>query len=366
MPPNGANQKVLSPKNLPLNPPSMWLSWIQQNTPTRRVLLLGTVLYACVMLIWSAYSIQSTVFTSRLDGSSIDDELQVPSSIFQNKDRLIKDLPPGGTRPRRLKCIAWRSTRGCSPNGPRQPEKDQNCTQIISKGESGYCEVEDVSSGENFRVMQKYCNSLIHAVPFRCEDAQKFVYFRVEAENAAQEALKPSFKLPNVIQSQETARDGIVMVIWYRPDEMNNITILEPLRRLARLEDNITFQEITDPRAKRFVAKIHAIYYSSFDRVLFLDSDNVPVRDPSFLFTSPEFVKSGAIFWPDFWHPDSTIFGLNENSLLWELMDMPFVDMFEQESGQLVVDRRSSIGARALLRASSAELFLVAETFVGG
>ncbi|KAF4027962.1 putative Mannosyltransferase [Phytophthora infestans] len=131
---------------------------------------------------------------------------------------------------------------------------------------------------------------------------------------------------------------------------MNNVTILEPLRRLARLEDNITFQEITDPRAKRFVAKIHAIYYSSFDRVLFLDADNVPVRDPSFLFTSPEFVKTGAIFWPDFWHPDSTIFGLDENSLLWELMDMPFVDMFEQESGQLVVDRRRHAAPLALVR----------------
>uniref|UniRef100_H3GDI9 Nucleotide-diphospho-sugar transferase n=1 Tax=Phytophthora ramorum TaxID=164328 RepID=H3GDI9_PHYRM len=117
---------------------------------------------------------------------------------------------------------------------------------------------------------------------------------------------------------------------------------LVPLKQLANDTSigQISFHEIIDPVAKRFVAKIHAIYHSSFDRVLFLDADNVPVRDPSFLFDSPEFVKTGALFWPDFWHPTSTMFGLHNKSLLWELLDVNFVDMFEQESGQLVVDRR--------------------------
>ncbi|KAG4047845.1 hypothetical protein PC123_g16820 [Phytophthora cactorum] len=322
MSPNGAKHEALSPKKHPLTPSqSTCFLWIQQNTPSRRVLLLGTVIYASVMLLWLAHSIGA--FTSRLDGDM---------------------------KTRELKCVGWRATRGCSPNGPRDPEKDENCTQIIPRGESGYCEVDDTDSGERFRVMRRHCNSLIHT-----------------------EALKPSFQLPNM---NEARRDGVVMVvypkllasayatikllrnvlhcqlpveIWFRPDEMKNATILEPLRRLAKVEGNITFQEINDPRAKRFVAKIHAIYHSSFDRVLFLDADNVPVRDPSFLFTSPEFVKTGAIFWPDFWHPDSTIFGIYENALLWELIDMPFVDMFEQESGQLVVDRRRHAAPLALV-----------------
>ncbi|KAG1709211.1 hypothetical protein DVH05_019855 [Phytophthora capsici] len=129
--------------------------------------------------------------------------------------------------------------------------------------------------------------------------------------------------------------------IWFRRDEIkHDIKMMDPLRRLASTYANITFQKITDPAAKRFVAKIHAIYHSQFDRLLFLDADNVPVRDPSYLFQSPEFVKTGTIFWPDFWHPDYTIFGIHENAMLWGLLDMPFVDMFEQESGQLMVDRR--------------------------
>ncbi|KAG2518183.1 hypothetical protein BBO99_00007553 [Phytophthora kernoviae] len=79
---------------------------------------------------------------------------------------------------------------------------------------------------------------------------------------------------------------------------------------------------------------------SYFDRVLFLDADNVPVRDPSFLFESPEFIDTGAVFWPDFWHPSHTIFNIHGQSLLWEILDTPFVNSFEQESGQLLIDRR--------------------------
>ncbi|ETI49085.1 hypothetical protein F443_06988, partial [Phytophthora nicotianae P1569] len=347
---------------------------IQQNTRTRQVLLFGIVIYAFAVLFWSAYSIGA--FTSRLDGSLINETSGSLENTLPNfQDRLVKDFPSGDLKT--LKCVGWRSTRGCTPDGPRDPEQDQNCTQIIARGESGYCVVEDTNSGERFRVMRRHCNSLIRDVPFRCKDAQMFVDFRVEADKTVQEAVQPDFKLPNANKSQETPRDGIVMVvypkllasayatirvlrsvlycalpieIWYRPDEIKNHTILNPLKHLAKTEGNITFQEIHDPRAKRFVAKIHAIYHSSFDRVLFLDADNVPVRDPSILFTSSEFIKTGAMFWPDFWHPDSTIFGINENALLWELIDMPFVDMFEQESGQLLVDRTRHAAPLALVR----------------
>lgn len=31
-----------------------------------------------------------------------------------------------------------------------------------------------------------------------------------------------------------------------------------------------------------------------------LDSDNIPARDPTFLFNSPEFRELGVVLWPDF------------------------------------------------------------------
>lgn len=43
-----------------------------------------------------------------------------------------------------------------------------------------------------------------------------------------------------------------------------------------------------------------AIARSSFSEVLYLDSDNVPLVDPTFLFDSPTYQKHGIVLWPDF------------------------------------------------------------------
>ena len=47
-------------------------------------------------------------------------------------------------------------------------------------------------------------------------------------------------------------------------------------------------------------AKAWAIMYSRFAEVLFLDADNVPARDPTYLFNSPEYLRTGTLAWPDF------------------------------------------------------------------
>ncbi|KAE9012684.1 hypothetical protein PF005_g9923 [Phytophthora fragariae] len=315
----------------------------------------------------SDWKLASTSGEMPLDSSDVEAKMRAEAEEHAHSVHL---LPSGDTRKRSLKCIGWRNTGDCSPDGPREPHKDLSCYDFVPNNASGYCEVEDTKSGERFRVMRHPCNVLRTRVPFRCINAPAFARFRVQAHTALEKSSAHDFKLPNVAASAQYPRDGIVMVvypklvpsafatiralrdilhcslpieIWFRPDEMELAPeALEPLEHLAKNTTigKISFHPITDPTAKRFVAKIYAIYHSVFDRVLFLDADNVPVRDPSFLFDSPEFVQNGAVFWPDFWHPTSTMFGLHSKSLLWELLDMPFVDMFEQESGQLVVDRR--------------------------
>lgn len=50
-----------------------------------------------------------------------------------------------------------------------------------------------------------------------------------------------------------------------------------------------------------FQFKIASIFVSSFQDVLFLDADNIPVRDPEAIFDSREFQEAGAVLWPDFW-----------------------------------------------------------------
>lgn len=47
--------------------------------------------------------------------------------------------------------------------------------------------------------------------------------------------------------------------------------------------------------------KISSIFFSSFEQILFLDADNVPVRNPDGIFKSAAFTNTGVILWPDYW-----------------------------------------------------------------
>lgn len=307
----------------------------------------------------------SVELVSIADSSSPGSSSADPVEQAERHARSVKMLPSGETRQRNWRCIGWRATRTCSPYGPRLPDLDRPCAKVVPNGDSGYCELEDADSGERFRVMRRYCGSLKYDARFRCDDAASFANFHLQAQEVANKALVPGYALPNA----GSGRNGIVMVvypkllpsayatvrtlrevlrcrlpieIWYRPRELRNVDVeLAPLRKLAENatnESEITFHEINDGWATGFTTKIFAITRSFFEGVLFLDADNVPVRDPSFLFDTTEYKENGAIFWPDFWQPARTIFGVNAHSLVWEMLDLPFVNMFEQESGQLLIN----------------------------
>ncbi|KAI9990911.1 hypothetical protein PInf_018528 [Phytophthora infestans] len=217
--------------------------------------------------------------------------------------------------------------------------------------------------------MRRYCTSVKSNIKFRCSDALDFIRYREDENTTISQALVPGFSLPNVVENRigGAPRDGIVMVvypkllasayatvrvlrdvlncrlpieIWFHVQEIGeDHLMLAPLRQLASVVGDVSFHPMYNSRAKGFISKVYAIYNSYFDRVLFLDADNVPVRDPSFLFDTSEFKSNGAVFWPDFWHPRRTLFNLHAQSMLWELLDTPFIDIVEQESGQLLVDR---------------------------
>ncbi|KAF4040354.1 putative Mannosyltransferase [Phytophthora infestans] len=105
------------------------------------------------------------------------------------------------------------------------------------------------------------------------------------------------------------------------------------LQSLVKDYGPVTLRGVTDDLVVGFTSKVYALAHSQLDHMLFLDADNAPVKDPTYLFDTPEFVETGSLFWPDFWTPANTIFNLKTQSLIWELVGTPFVDMFEQESG---------------------------------
>ncbi len=78
--------------------------------------------------------------------------------------------------------------------------------------------------------------------------------------------------------------------------------------------------------------KPFAIINSRFKEVMLLDADNVPVKDPTFLFDTPEYDMYGAIFWPDYGK-------LGPERAIWRLTGVPFTLEPEFETGQIVVNK---------------------------
>jgi len=87
--------------------------------------------------------------------------------------------------------------------------------------------------------------------------------------------------------------------------------------------------------SKGWPLKPFAVLHSPFEDVLALDADNVPIRNPEYLFGYDAYVDTGAIFWPDVARTEPT-------RAIWDLMGVPFRSEPEFESGQLVINKALS------------------------
>lgn len=79
--------------------------------------------------------------------------------------------------------------------------------------------------------------------------------------------------------------------------------------------------------------KPYALMHSSFAEVLMLDADQVPVADPAGVFEWKEYLRTGAVFWPD-------LLDLSPDNQIWSACGLPPSRMTSFESGQLLVDKR--------------------------
>ncbi|KAF6262935.1 mannosyltransferase putative-domain-containing protein [Scenedesmus sp. NREL 46B-D3] len=101
----------------------------------------------------------------------------------------------------------------------------------------------------------------------------------------------------------------------------------------------------------RYEPKIYALYHTRFQQVLMLDADNLPLRDPSYLFSAPQLTQHGVMAWLDLWSPalsSTTFVGWDSVYPLVGLHKQPYLDALAggqghvrrvAESGQLLLDR---------------------------
>lgn len=93
--------------------------------------------------------------------------------------------------------------------------------------------------------------------------------------------------------------------------------------------------------AHGYQLKVNSILLSSFEEVLFLDADNVPVRNPDGIFDSKGYSDTGAVLWKDYWRHSGApilpyILGITDEA------SEVLIEETEKtvESGQLIWDKK--------------------------
>jgi FkbM family methyltransferase len=131
-------------------------------------------------------------------------------------------------------------------------------------------------------------------------------------------------------------------VEWWYTDEME---MDEAMISLAESLPGVTCRRVGAMRG--WQAKVEAIMQSRFQEVLFLDSDQVPVKDPTCLFDAPEYRATGSVLWPDL--PNKWGCDITEDAF--KICDLPVPgrerlpnhskpsDYRPVESGQLLIDK---------------------------
>ncbi|KAH8886152.1 hypothetical protein GQ53DRAFT_658557 [Thozetella sp. PMI_491] len=127
--------------------------------------------------------------------------------------------------------------------------------------------------------------------------------------------------------------------VWHFDGELQDEKDLKMLKDLG-VEIHVVSTKKKPDQWKNFELKAEAILRSSFDEVLYLDSDNFPLSDITTLFDAPLFTdpRGGqAVFWPDLNrdHPDNAIH---------RVLGIPCHDAWELDSGQILIAKSGNDG----------------------
>ena len=130
--------------------------------------------------------------------------------------------------------------------------------------------------------------------------------------------------------------------VWYR----GRAEMSDGMRRLLESVQGVRCMDAREALSHRpahpfsgWELKPLSIINSRFEDVLFIDCDNVPTLDPSFLLKTDAYRRLGAIFWPDRCMRE----GDRYQTLLqgaWEACGVSRRDEPEFESGQMLINKR--------------------------
>lgn len=127
--------------------------------------------------------------------------------------------------------------------------------------------------------------------------------------------------------------------VFHFPDELQAQDERADIESLGAQIVQIRGVKKIDGAWKNFQIKGLALLQSSFSELIYLDSDNTPLRNPEVLFDSPLYEDNGrAAFWPDVTKDHAT-------NAVWRVIGEPCsLNEWSFESGQIVIDKAGNNG----------------------
>jgi hypothetical protein len=137
-----------------------------------------------------------------------------------------------------------------------------------------------------------------------------------------------------VWQLRRTLRSTLPIEIWHLgPEEMSSgmRAMIEGLGA-STVDAHAVLRRFPARISDGWQLKAYALIMSGFREVLLFDADNVPVRDPAFLFDHPDYLRTGAVFWPD-------AIDIAATNPIWNEAGLPAGQRASFESGQVLIDK---------------------------
>jgi hypothetical protein len=137
---------------------------------------------------------------------------------------------------------------------------------------------------------------------------------------------------------------NIPIEVFYRENELNDdeiseLTKINPAliqcKKIASECPNFTDRYNNN---KGWGVKTYAIVESAYQENLWIDGDNVPIKNCMYLFDDPEYKTKGSLFWRDVYSIDRSN-QYCDTSSFWKIFNVPPNDGEPFESGQFILNK---------------------------
>lgn len=129
--------------------------------------------------------------------------------------------------------------------------------------------------------------------------------------------------------------------VWMKDEKEERVGWCDELRDEGMVCRRVSDYMDVSKLEHGYQLKIISILFSSFEQILFLDGDNIPVRKPDGLFDSKSFIDTGVVLWTDYWRHTGSPFLPYVLGLTQEASDILIQEQNKTvESGQLMWDKK--------------------------